>query len=291
MPTEKNIPKCSFCLRPRNEVKGLISGKIEDGPLICNKCLEQGFKAFTSEQKKEEAAKEKEAPLRKPVEIKAFLDERVIAQDKAKVDLSIAIYNHYRRREAIRMGVELGEDIEIEKSNVLVMGPSGTGKTFLARSLAKMLNVPFFVGDATKLTAAGYVGDDVESLLQGLMQEASGDVDRAQWGIVLIDEFDKIARKSGKSATGYRDVGGEMVQQAILKLLEGSKVPVPRGNGMRVGMGAPTDIIDTTNILFICAGSFAGIEEVIEKRVNKKAGLGFGAAERQKLWGRRFTSP
>lgn len=285
MSNEKStITRCSFCNRPRNEVKALISADENNGPYICNRCIEQGFKAFSSEQKKEQAAKEHEAPLRKPVEIKSYLDERVIAQDKAKTDVSIAIYNHYRRREAIRQGVDLG-DVEIEKSNILLMGPSGTGKTHIARALAKMLNVPFFVGDATKLTAAGYVGDDVESLLQGLVQEAGGDMERAQWGIVLIDEFDKIARKSGRGATGYRDVGGEMVQQAILKLLEGSKVPVPRGSGMRVGMGGAMDIMDTTNVLFICAGSFAGIEEVIDKRVNKRAALGFGSVERKKLTG------
>lgn len=277
------IAKCSFCGRPRNEVKSLMSAA-DAGPFICNRCIEQGSKAFNSEQLKERAEKENEAPLRKPVEIKAFLDERVIAQDKAKTDVSIAVYNHYRRREAIRQGVDFG-DVEIQKSNILLMGPSGSGKTEIARSLTKMLNVPFHVADATKLTAAGYVGDDVESLLQGLVAEASGDIERAQWGIVLIDEFDKIARKSGRGATGFRDVGGEMVQQAILRLLEGARVPVPRGTGMRIGMGAPTDMIDTTNILFICAGSFAGIEEVIGHRVNKRAGLGFGAQERQKLTG------
>lgn len=281
--SNSTIARCSFCNRPRNEVKALISAG-DNGPYICNRCIDQGHKAFSAEQKKEAAAKENEAPLRKPLEIKAFLDERVIAQDKAKVDISIAIYNHYRRREAIRQGVDLG-DVEIEKSNILLMGPSGTGKTHIARALAKMLNVPFHVADATKLTAAGYVGDDVESLLQGLLQEANGDIERAQWGIVLIDEFDKIARKSGRGATGFRDVGGEMVQQAILRLLEGSKVAVPRGAGMRIGMGAPTDMVDTTNVLFICAGSFAGIEEVISKRVNRKAGLGFGAQERKTLTG------
>ena len=265
-------------------MKNLVSSE-DETTNICNRCVEQSYKALESASKKEQATKEKEAPLRKPIEIKAFLDERVIGQDQSKIDLSIAIYNHYRRREAIRQGVTFDDGVEIEKSNILLMGPSGTGKTHQARALAKMLNIPFFVGDATKLTAAGYVGDDVESLLQGLLQEASGDMERAQWGIVLIDEFDKIARKSGRGSTGYRDVGREMVQQAILKLLEGSKVSVPRGNGMRVGMGGAVDVLDTTNILFICAGSFAGIEEVIEKRVNKRAGLGFGAAERQKLTG------
>jgi ATP-dependent Clp protease ATP-binding subunit ClpX len=278
---ESTIARCSFCNRPRNEVKALISAS-DSGPYICNRCIEQGFKAFTQEQKKEQVAKEKEAPLKKPVEIKTFLDERVIAQNKAKTDLAIAVYNHYRRREAIRQGIDLG-DVEIQKSNILLMGPSGTGKTELARNLAKMLNIPFYVGDATRLTQAGYVGDDVESLIQGLIADAGGDLERAQWGIIFIDEFDKLARKTGRSGTGFRDVGGEGVQQSILKMLEGSKMAIPRGVGMRVGMGGASDDVDTTNILFICAGSFAGIEEVIERRVNKKAGLGFGATDRKKL--------
>lgn len=278
---DSTIARCSFCSRPRNEVKALISGG-ESGPYICNRCIEQGHKAFEQEQKKEAASKEKEAPLPKPTEIKGGLDQYVIGQDKAKTDVSIAVYNHYRRREAIRMGVDLG-DVEIQKSNMLLMGPSGTGKTEIARTIAKRLNVPFHVGDATRLTQAGYVGDDIESLVQGLIANANGDIERAAWGIVFIDEFDKLARKSGRSGSGYRDVGGEGVQQSILKMLEGSEMSIPRGVGMRAGMTSAMDTVDTTNILFICAGSFAGIEEIIERRVNKRAHLGFGSDDRKKL--------
>lgn len=279
MSTSKTIARCSFCNRPRNEVKALVGN--DGGPHICNRCLEDGWKAYTHSQKAETAAAHKDEPLRKPREIKALLDEHVIAQDKAKTDLAIAVYNHYKRREAQKRGVDLG--VEVQKSNILLMGPSGTGKTELARSVAKMLKVPFFVGDATRLTQAGYVGDDVESLLQGLIQDADGDIERAQWGIIFIDEFDKLARKSGRGATGYRDVSGEGVQQALLKLLEGSKVVVPRGMGSRVGMSGGGDVFDTSNVLFIGAGSFAGVEEVIEKRVNRNTGMGFGAQTKAKL--------
>jgi ATP-dependent Clp protease ATP-binding subunit ClpX len=262
-------------------VKALISAT-DAGPFICNRCIEQGFKAFSSQQKKEQAEREKEAPLPKPIEIRAGLDQYVIGQEKAKTDVSIAVYNHYRRREAIRQGVDLG-DVEIQKSNMLLMGPSGTGKTEIARSIAKQLNVPFYVGDATKLTQAGYVGDDVESLIQGLLAAANGDIERAQWGIVFLDECDKLARKSGRMSSGYRDVSGEGVQQGLLKMLEGCDMAIPRGMGMRVGMGGAVDMVSTANILFVFAGSFAGIEEIIEARVNKRAHLGFGSEDRKKL--------
>ena len=275
------IATCSFCGRPRNEVRALIGN--DGGPYICNRCLEDGYKAYQGAQVcPDNANGAKEDTLRKPREIKALLDEHVIGQDKAKTDLSIAVYNHYKRREATKRGLDFG-GVEPQKSNILLIGPSGVGKSELARTIARMLKVPFFVGDATRLTQAGYVGDDVESLLQGLVQDADGDLERAQWGIIFIDEFDKLARKSGRGATGYRDVNGEGVQQAILKLLEGSSMVVPRGMGMRSGMSGQGDTFDTSNVLFICAGSFAGIEEVVDRRVNRKASLGFGAPERQKI--------
>lgn len=278
---KSTIASCGFCGRPRNEVRALIGN--DGGPYICNRCLEDGHKAYQGAQiRPETQGGSKEDVLRKPREIKTLLDEHVIAQEKAKTDLSIAVYNHYKRREAAKRGMEFG-GVSPQKSNILLIGPSGVGKTELARTIARMLRVPFFVGDATRLTQAGYVGDDVESLIQGLIQDADGDLERAQWGIIFIDEFDKLARKSGRGATGYRDVNGEGVQQAILKLLEGSSMVVPRGMGMRSGMSGQGDTFDTSNVLFICAGSFAGIEEVVDRRVNRKASLGFGCPERQKV--------
>ena len=273
------IARCGFCDRPRNEVKNLISGS-DDGPFICNRCLEQGFKALQASAQQEEGAND--PPLPKPREIKAILDQHVIAQERAKTDTAVAVYQHYKRREAAKKGL-VPEGIDPQKSNILLLGPSGTGKTELARTVARMLRVPFHVGDATRLTQAGYVGDDVETLLQGLVQAADGDVERAQWGIIFLDEIDKLARKSGRGATGFRDVTGEGVQQALLKLLEGASVVIPQGNGKMVISGAPTNVIDTSNILFIGAGSFSGIEEVIKNRVNKTAGIGFGAGDRKKL--------
>ena len=283
--------KCSFCKRPRNEVKNLIAASPEDGPFICNRCIEMANKELEAGARKGNFEQKKEEPLKTPKEIKAYLDEYVIGQDKAKTDLAIAVYNHFKRRKAKEGKIEIDvagpdgtsckEEVEIDKSNIILLGPSGTGKTHIARSIARMLNVPFFVGDATRLTQAGYVGDDVETLLQGLIQEAQGDLQRAEWGIVFLDEIDKIARKGGRDRAGYRDVSGEGVQQSLLKLLEGSKVNVPRGG--KAGMMTAFDTIDTTNVLFIVAGSFAGIESVIEQRVNKGATLGFGSRSKEKL--------
>jgi ATP-dependent Clp protease ATP-binding subunit ClpX len=272
-------PACSFCNRPANEVKKLIEGG--NGTYICNKCVAAASKAI-NDSAKGATPDSKEEPLRKPMEIKAYLDLHVIGQDKAKTDVAVAIYNHFKRRVASVKGTPL-EGVEIQKSNILLMGPSGTGKTEIARSIARLLKVPFYVADATRLTQAGYVGDDVESLLQGLLADADGDVERAEWGIVFIDEFDKLARKSGRGASGYRDVSGEGVQQALLKMIEGGRVAVPRGMNSRIvsGSGQSTDMMDTKNILFICAGSFAGIEECVNHRLNKDAHMGFGVSKRK----------
>lgn len=277
MPKEHE-KRCNFCGRPRNEVKHLVAGPDSTNTNICNACINT---AAATVSRAELRASEQPKLLKKPREIVELLDRQVIGQHDAKRELAIAVHRHYRRREVDRTSngaIMLdGEKVEIDKSNILLLGPTGSGKTLLAKAVARMLDVPFFVADATRLTQAGYVGDDVESILQGLHADAQQDVERTQWGIVFLDEFDKLARKSGRGATGYRDVTGEGVQQSLLKLLDGSRVPISRGHGGRAVSGVtPIDVIDTTNILFICAGSFAGIEPVIERRVNQKARLGFG---------------
>jgi ATP-dependent Clp protease ATP-binding subunit ClpX len=258
------MKSCGFCKKPQNEVKRLISSPGD--MLICEACVRTCAEALSDAEK---VAPKQAKALPKPVEIKAHLDEYVIGQDTAKTDLAVAVYNHYKRRKG-----SLG--VEVDKSNILLMGPSGCGKTHLARTLAKFLDVPFYIADASRFTQAGYVGDDVESMLQGLVADARGDLERAQWGIVFIDEFDKIARKSGRGASGYRDVSGEGVQQSLLKLIEGSVVPLPNSQ-------ARSDTLDTTNVLFIATGSFAGIEECVRKRVNTSSGLGFMAEARKSL--------
>lgn len=274
---------CSFCNRPRNEVKALIESS-GSSAYICNRCVEVAAKVIQDQNRGEpKEGSAKSEPLKKPREIRAHLDQYVIGQEKAKIDIAVAVYQHFKRRDALAHG-GAPDGVEIEKSNVLLLGPSGTGKTHVARTIARLLKVPFYVADATRLTQAGYVGDDVESLLQGLLSDADGDVERAQWGIIFIDEFDKLARKSGRGASGYRDVSGEGVQQALLKMIEGGKVPVPRGMGAKmVATQTSSDLIDTTNILFICAGSFAGIDEVIEQRLNKNVKVGFGSSRAHKL--------
>lgn len=272
MPEKK---RCSFCKRPENEVKSLVGN--EGGPFICNKCAETVFQVL-HKNAKETATKGEETPIRSPRRIKEFLDQYVISQERAKVDLAVAVYNHYRRREHVQAHTEVIGDVDVQKSNVLILGPSGTGKTELVRTIGKMLNVPIYVADATKLTQAGYVGEDVESMLQGLIADAGGDIQRAEWGIIFIDEIDKIARKSGRGATGYRDVSGEGVQQALLKMIEGSKVNVPRNMQRLVSADVQAcDMMDTTNILFVCSGSFeGGLEDIVRKRLGSKK-IGFGS--------------
>jgi len=269
--------RCAFCKRPSNECKRLVGNP--EGPWICERCTDAASETIV-ELQKESTTKKDEKPLLKPREIKAHLDEHVIGQEKAKQDVAVAVYNHYKRRECLKKGMKF--DCEIRKSNILLLGPSGSGKTEIARAITKMLGVPFYNADATKMTQAGYVGDDVESMIQGLLQDGGGDLERAQWGVIFLDEVDKLARKSGRGASGYRDVTGEGVQQALLKMIEGTKVRVPRGSARMVGSGGQdVDVVDTENVLFICAGSFAGIEEVVQKRINKDVRLGFGSAARK----------
>jgi ATP-dependent Clp protease ATP-binding subunit ClpX len=269
------MPACSFCLRPRNEVKALIPAP-EDRAFICDRCLDAARAVVLK------PTREAEGPLPKPLEILRHLDEHVIAQDPAKKVLAAAVYKHYKRREAIRRALPI-DDIEIEKSNILIAGPSGCGKTQLARTLARLLRVPFYVGDATKITQAGYAGDDVDSLLQGLLERCGWNIDKAKWGIIVLDEIDKLARKTGREVAGYRDVSGEGVQQALLKIIEGGEVTIAKGMGSRLvdGTRQETVTIDTTNILFIGMGSFNGIEEVIHRRMNEGVRLGFGGSLRK----------